>query len=707
MNRLIALLLCLGAATGALARTHTVWPAQYLLSPDASYEFFGMAAAIDSDSIVTLADRPGGRVALLYRRNASGQWNYSRTLLDVTAPPEQLRARLAMKNGIAVIQITETATIWERVAGNWVQGQTAAPILEPGNYAISGSSILAGGSGCDHDALIYQKAADGRWTVTGRIGPDAGVCNVRGLAVELNYDYALVRGANNTVRAYRKNGTALAWQSAGSFVLTGQTFSPMALQKTVAAAPGSAFFRRTGTTWNYQDQFLPADYANGTGHAFGVKYRDGVLLSTEAYGEIHAFSKVYVYVPNAAGGFDHAAILETPGYTQDFDVSGNTVVVGADDPGGGVPSLTVFTLPSPLVPPAAIANNFDARDISGFTQTPGSQFALAGNSANYLFRQSSLTVEAHALLNGSDWAGYQRIEADITPRAFDGSNRWFGLALRYTDESNFYYLTLRNTNIIELKRKLNGEILTLAQASLPIALNARRHVMMVASSDGLSVSIDGVRLLTSHDAQLMHGRAALMTFRTSADFDNVYVSPTAPINLMYKDYPFYWYDWGRHFTELGGHWEITGQEDPEGLSQTDTSGSAFALNGSITDDQVISAHIRLDSFTGSTSQVASYGLLARYVDPQNYYYLSIRSSNQLQIRKLVNGVITVLKAVSFTAVPGQMREFTLSVLGNELHVEVDGVRVATAIDNDLPRGIYGMSTYRTAATWQDISVEQP
>jgi len=60
----------------------------------------------------------------------------------------------------------------------------------------------------------------------------------------------------------------------------------------------------------------------------------------------------------------------------------------------------------------------------------------------------------------------------------------------------------------------------------------------------------------------------------------------------------------------------------------------------------INAHIRLDSF--ATPSGAWFGLLARYVDARNYYYLTVRSSNVLQIRKLVNGVTTQLKSVSFT-----------------------------------------------------------
>jgi hypothetical protein len=43
-----------------------------------------------------------------------------------------------------------------------------------------------------------------------------------------------------------------------------------------------------------------------------------------------------------------------------------------------------------------------------------------------------------------------------------------------------------------------------------------------------------------------------------------------------------------------------------------------------------------------------FGVLGRYVNDGTYYYLSVRSSNTLSLRKVVNGSITVLGTVPFT-----------------------------------------------------------
>jgi hypothetical protein len=101
------------------------------------------------------------------------------------------------------------------------------------------------------------------------------------------------------------------------------------------------------------------------------------------------------------------------------------------------------------------------------------------------------------------------------------------------------------------------------------------------------------------------------------------------------------------------------------------------------------------------------------VDSRNYYYLSVRSSNQVQIRKVVNGVTTVLASKSFTVPGNDFSRLTFRVVGNELSGYLWNREFATnrllvsAIDSDLPSGRYGVGTYRAAASWSYINVTQP
>jgi hypothetical protein len=105
--------------------------------------------------------------------------------------------------------------------------------------------------------------------------------------------------------------------------------------------------------------------------------------------------------------------------------------------------------------------------------------------------------------------------------------------------------------------------------------------------------------------------------------------------------------------------------------------------------------------------VAWFGLFARYRDAANYYQVSLRSSNQLQIRKVVNGQLTVLAATPLTVTPGVFHDLRFDVFGHQLHAYLDDVLVAQALDGAVSSGHYGVGTYRTAATFQTFMVDQP
>ena len=95
-------------------------------------------------------------------------------------------------------------------------------------------------------------------------------------------------------------------------------------------------------------------------------------------------------------------------------------------------------------------------------------------------------------------------------------------------------------------------------------------------------------------------------------------------------------------------------------------------------------------------------MLARYVDARNHYYVTVRSTGQIQIRKIVNGVITVLGSANFTAVPGRYYDVRFLVINDQLQLYVDRALVATAHDREIASGQYGMATYRAAANWDRL-----
>ena len=377
-----------------------------------------------------------------------------------------------------------------------------------------------------------------------------------------------------------------------------------------------------------------------------------------------------MFAPNAAGGFDHAAVLRTDLTPADYDVSGRTVVVTSwGDDIIQFPLVTqVFTLPSPLVGADAIAQDFETRDVSGITQEGNAGFALAGAGKSIVLR-SAAGGDAIAVLNGSNWRGWEHIEADVTPRAVASGDPWVGLALRYTDANNYYVASIRGSNQLRIARKVGGVFTTLNETTLPFRLSARSRFAFTVVGKRLTADVTGDEdrtELTAEDTTFGGGSVALLTSRARADFDNVLARQTASFIFVNRQYDSGNSN-GRDWSFSGGAWSDTPWV---GLKQTDTAGSASAIIGVPVADQDLSAELKLDS-SGSSNPVSSFAMVARYVDARTYYSLSVRSSGQIQLRKTVGGVTTVLRAASFAPGAGY-QTYRLRVVGRELHGYVDG-----------------------------------
>ena len=114
---------------------------------------------------------------------------------------------------------------------------------------------------------------------------------------------------------------------------------------------------------------------------------------------------------------------------------------------------------------------------------------------------------------------------------------------------------------------------------------------------------------------------------------------------------------------------------------------------------------RADSFGAGTNQW--FGLMARYVDDGNYYYVTVRSSNVVSLRKLVNGAIHVIAEAPMTVSRGTWYTLKLEAVGNSLRAYVNGRLVAQGTDNSHAAGRYGLAMYKTAASYDDVLVYQP
>ena len=707
---LCALMLGASLVAHAESRVRTVPYTQNVLLEELDFDAAPGKVAIDGDFSIVISNIGGGRVAHLWQRGVTGQWTSTQTLLVVqTSLPPPSNDDLVMANGVAALRIGNLLHIFERSGNSYVESDVAGtPEGAPG-MAISGRGILVARRGCNYDADLFEKSlGSGVWRVNGRIRGAVGECNDHGAALDLDGAVALVRNSPTDIREYRRNGTALDWVQVSTITPpagAGFTLGAPTLSGNTAFVNDGRFFDRDGAGWIYRGRVKPLDSANGT-QPSGADIRGTLLITRSQDARQHAESRPYLYQRNSGGNFDHVAVLGTGDGARYMDVSGTRFVVQGQGDFGDI-TLRFFDLPQPLVAPLAIATDFDTGDLSAWQQEPGSSFSLGNSLKGPVYRQTSLADKATAFLVNSDWSWSQSIEADITPTAVNGSDRWVGLAVRYVDANNHYYVTLRSSNRLQLKRMVAGEFLTLADVALPFVINRTYHVKLVVNGPQLDVYANGRWIVNATDNSLTHGRAALMTFRAQANFDNVYAGSTRPFTVALQDFGTL-EPQGLPFTTLGGTWtpvEQTNGTSDIAFGQTDVAADARAFIGTRTGDQAIESMIAVDSY--QTTSAGWVGLVGRWVDTHTYYYMAIRGVGRLDIRKKVNGTITVLKTVPYTVTPGEYHRYRFVVVKDQLHAYVDDLFVAGAVDGEITKGQYGLGTFRATARYQNLFVEQP
>lgn len=723
MIRVVSILVALLLSATALSRPVILQSTETIPSPDRTYTSFGNDLAIDGDWAIITGEKvedPNDEYSLITQtaylfRRVNSRWVLQRELAAQQGNAGYMgRSGLAMREGIAVV-LLGGLHIFELSGDDYVARNVSIGAGGIGSdIDISNRRILLGSGDCAWNGLILEfSTANNRWESVATLpGEPKDGCDDEfyGGPVEISGDLAWVAGAG----VFQRSG-GNTWNPVPLWSLPPEQFSSgaVALNGSNAFVSGSGRYgthvlnRGASGAWQVQDHLQTVNGMYSGGNAWQIS-PEGNFVFTANYEELFELV-VNVFQRASNGRYVHAGkVIPRAGESASFGgfaSSGRRLLISSGSGSVGYLELPA-TLPSP---PAAIHSTFNA-DAAGWTQVSG-QFATApaqagsGNPGR-VFRQSSINGEAIATLDNSNWTN-QAVEADIRPTQFSGSDRWVGLATRFIDSANYYYVTARRSGNLLLRRKVNGAFVTLAAAPLPVSINTDYRLRLEAAGDRLRVFVNGVKVLEAHDAALTHGRAALITYMAKADFDNVVVTPS-PSTTIYADrfHNFNGADWDETptgawlapvFDDLGGGYSF-------GVRQTSVAGDARSAVGVPTDDQVVQVTAIPRSFSGSDRW---FGVLARCVDASNYYYLTVRSSNTLSLRRLSNGVITVLATVPLTVSANSSYALRLEAVGSRLRGYVNGRLLVEATDTTHARGKGGAVMYKTSADFIDYRAYQP
>ena len=409
---------------------------------------------------------------------------------------------------------------------------------------------------------------------------------------------------------------------------------------------------------------------------------------------------INIFRPDASGKYEHVAVLKAKNgeALSAFEIQGNTVVAG------GRGKAFVFQLPASFATPHPRYETFESGNGANWTPRAGSQFAVVRpTQLNGVYRQSSTTGDAQTVLGNTSWKD-QAIEADVRPTAVRCTDCWVGLATRYVNDQNFYYVTLRISGTVQLRRLTNDAITTLASAPVAVQLNRTYRLRLESIGTSHRVYLNGALVLTAEDtAAQVAGSAAIVMYGAAADYDNVTVTPTPRATIFADDFTatFIRGDW----TQTGtGQWSNANNV----FAQDSVAGDARALIGTPSDDQVVSFRVRPTAFAaGTAAQDRWVGLIARYTDDRNYYYVTLRNSNKLSLRKVVGGAITEIGSVPLSVSVGSTYALRLEATAQSLRVYLNDVLVRQAVDSSHAKGRGGAVTYKAAAQFDDYSAYHP
>jgi hypothetical protein len=762
----VAIATILAATTGhtsqaAGSQPRIVEESAQLQSPDAQLPLNG-PVAIHGNTLVATSEvrnqlEPHGDegfrcVAFLFERpSATGAWRYLRTLVDFTRPGDHGFSKLAVDVAADTIAVSaiSLAFVFERSAAGWTQTRLADPPQGAASdfgsdIATTSNHVVIGGTSNGRlAAFIYHRDAPGQWTFEGRVlagiqtiadddyfgehvAADAGYVVIGNPTPELEPDPSL----SGKLYLFRRSNDAL-WTQVGALYdyLTPSGRNAGSQVSVLATGPGvragaftdglggaSIFLEDSPDNWRPVDNVRPIDFpfhvddlelnrvAGAAGLALGMP-------GDEDRGANSGSVSVYVQQPDSEVFSPAVKFLASdarPGLALGGSLSfqGNTLIARGGD------RTYVFRMPDDLTQRELQQDDFEGGDTSQW-QPSSSSWTVATVRGSRVYRQTSLAGEPRSTRRALDWSNVA-IAADVRPLAFNGADRWVGLMARYIDSQNYYYVSLRSSNVLQLRSRVGSTFRTLAAVPLTVTPDRTYRVRLEAIGTWLRVYVDDRLRLQARDSALKHGSVGLKTYLARAEFDNVIVSPNPALTLLadnFEDPRFF--EWK---TTPSANWSVVAAGANHVLRQAVAAGRTFAIAGVPYDaaqpeaaDQIVAARVRALSFSSGSNPW--FGLIARYRDNANYTLITVNRNGYITLTKIDSGAVRVFDSALLTVTAGTWYALRLEAVDDRLRVYVNRSLVLEGRDPDVDpastRGRYGLITAGTAAEFDDVTVTQP
>ena len=327
------------------------------------------------------------------------------------------------------------------------------------------------------------------------------------------------------------------------------------------------------------------------------------------------------------------------------------------------------------------------------------------NSANWMvWAESSMITNDNIIME---------IDAELVSGSVENNQ---GMICRYSDDNNFYMLTIGNDGWVEIMKIFQGVQTSLfGEFTDGLVDPVRNHLQGFCIGDRLVLYVNGKLGADVRDSDLASGDAGLII----GSYDNPQVTVNFDNFLVYEaigDFPTDYIpeptqatgelpdlanDWNETFsddfdTPNKGNWTIFNESAV--VSEWRNGRFAFDFNEammtatSITNDLDLSdVVVQMEVYRVGDVIENDMGLVCRYQDQDNYYSMSFGNDDYVTIYKTVAGTWTALfNEFVDTDLSGDYHQMTISCIGTELSLFIDGNLMAKVNDSELSTGDVGL-----------------
>lgn len=327
------------------------------------------------------------------------------------------------------------------------------------------------------------------------------------------------------------------------------------------------------------------------------------------------------------------------------------------------------------------------------------------NSANWMvWAESSMITNDNIIME---------IDTELVSGSVENNQ---GMICRYSDDNNFYMLTIGNDGWVEIMKIFQGVQTSLfGEFTDGLVDPVRNHLQGFCIGDRLVLYVNGKLGADVRDSDLASGDAGLII----GSYDNPQVAVNFDNFLVYEaigDFPTDYIpeptqatgelpdlanDWNETFsddfdTPNKGNWTIFNESAV--VSEWRNGRFAFDFNEammtatSITNDLDLSdVVVQMEVYRVGDVIENDMGLVCRYQDQDNYYSMSFGNDDYVTIYKTVAGTWTALfNEFVDTDLSGDYHQMTISCIGTELSLFIDGNLMAKVNDSELSTGDVGL-----------------